>query len=93
MRIRRAYHLKDRFTRLRALGMLTEQEIAELTGIAVASVKQWRYRGLLDAHRYSDRGDCLFEAPAADLPKKNARKRRYLQKQQTIYGCSRGGAV
>ena len=93
VRIRRAYHLKDRFTRLRALGMLTEQEIAGRTGIAVASVKQWRYRGLLAAHRYSDRGDCLFEAPAADLPKKNAHKQRYLQKQQTIYDCSRGGAV
>jgi len=42
---------------------LTEEEIAALTGIAVASVKEWRYRGLLRAHRYSDRGDCLFEAP------------------------------
>jgi hypothetical protein len=73
--------------------MLTEQEIAALTGIAVATVKEWRYRGLLCAHRYSDRGDCLFEAPAADLSKKNAHKRSYLEKNQTIHDCNRGGAV
>jgi DNA invertase Pin-like site-specific DNA recombinase len=93
VRLRRAYHLKDRFTRLRALGMLTEHEIAALTGIAAASVKAWRYRGLLSAHRYNDRGDCLFEPPPTDLPKKNARKRSYLQKQQTIHDRNRGGAV
>jgi hypothetical protein len=80
--LRYAYHLTDRFTRLRTLGMLTEQEIAALTGIAVASVKEWRYRGLLSAHHYSDRGDCLFEVPTDDLPKKNAHKRSYLQKKQ-----------
>jgi hypothetical protein len=82
VRLRSAYHLKDRFTRLRAIGMLTEQEIAGLTGIAVASVKEWRYRGLLRAHRYNDRGDCLFEVPPHDLPKRHARKRSYLQKNE-----------
>ena len=82
VRLRSAYHLKDRFTRLRAIGMLTEQEIAGLTGIAVASVKEWRYRGLLRAHRYNDRGDCLFEIPPHDLPKRHARKRSYLQKNK-----------
>ena len=82
VRLRSAYHLKDRFTRLRAIGMLTEQEIAELTGIAVASVKEWRYRGLLRAHRYNDRGDCLFEIPPHDLPKRHAHKRSYLQKNK-----------
>ena len=82
VRLRSAYHLKDRFTRLRAIGMLTEQKIADLTGIAVASVKAWRYRGLLRAHRYNDRGDCLFEVPPHDLPKRHARKRSYLQKNE-----------
>jgi hypothetical protein len=82
MHLRYAYDLKDRFTRLRATGMLTATEIAELTGISVASVKTWRHRGLLRAHRYNDRGDCLFEIPPGDLPKKHARKRSYLQKEQ-----------
>ena len=93
VRLRRAYHLTDRYTCLRALGMLTEQEIAAMIGIAAASVKEWRYRGLLSAHRYNDRGDCLFDPPPTDLPKKNARKRSYLDKQQTTHDCNRGGAV
>ena len=91
VRLRSAYHLKDRFTRLRAIGMLTEQEIAELTGIAVASVKEWRYRGLLRAHRYNDRGDCLFEIPPHDLPKRHAAI--LLTEKRINYDCSQRGAV
>ena len=58
------------------------EEIAALLGVSVASVKEWRLRGLLCAHRYNDKGDYLFEVPGDDLPKKNARKRSYLQKKQ-----------
>jgi len=82
LRLRDRYRLGNRFTRMRAAGMLTQEEIAALLGISVASVKEWRRRGLLCAHRYNDRGDCLLEVPADDLPTKNARKRPYLQKKQ-----------
>ena len=77
-----AYRLTDRFTRLRAAGMLREEEVAARLGISVPSVKSWRYRGLLCAHRYNDKGQCLYEAPVDDLPKKNARKRAYLQQRE-----------
>jgi hypothetical protein len=82
LRLRDRYRLGNRFTRMRAAGMLTKEEIAALVGISVASVKEWRLRGLLCAHRYTDKGDYLFEMPANNLPKKNARKRTYLQKKQ-----------
>ena len=77
-----AYHLRDRFSRLRAAGLLTMEEVAERLGIAVPSVKDWRYRGLLSAQRYNDKGQCLYEAPADDLPQKSARKRAYLQQKK-----------
>ena len=77
--LRYAYHLRDRFTRLRAAGLLTAEEVADRLGIAVPSVKAWRYRGLLSAQRYNDKGQCLYEAPADHLPKKGAHKREYLQ--------------
>ena len=77
-----AYHLRDRFTRLRAAGLLTAEEVADRLGIAVASVKAWRYRGLLSAQRYNDKGQCLYEAPANDLPTKGAHKREYLQRNK-----------
>ncbi len=80
--LKSAYQLRDRFTRLRAAGMLTAEEVATRIGIAVPSVKGWRYRGLLSAHRYNDKGQCLYEAPADDLPQKGAHKRAYLQQKK-----------
>jgi hypothetical protein len=34
------------------------------------TVKDWRDLGLLRAHRYNDRGECLYEQPGPDLPRK-----------------------
>ena len=77
-----SHHLKDRFTRLREAGMLTMEEVAARAGIVVASVKNWRDRGLLRAHRYSDKGECLFEPPPDDLPRKGAHKGAYLRQKE-----------
>ncbi|MGA8273346.1 MAG: hypothetical protein WB919_17420 [Candidatus Sulfotelmatobacter sp.] len=88
-----AYHLTDRYTRLRACGKLSAEEVAEHLGLAVTSVKDWQHRGLLRAHRCNDRGVCLFEPPAPDLPRKFAHKQSYLQQKQTISACDQRGAV
>ena len=42
--------------------------------------KNGRDRGLLCAHALTTRGECLFELPPQDLPRKGAWKRSYLQK-------------
>jgi DNA invertase Pin-like site-specific DNA recombinase len=84
-----AYNLTDRFTRLRRAGKLTAEEVAGRLGICVQSVKEWRDRGLLRAHRYNDKGECLYEAPAADLPRKCAHKRSYLQNNELFAKCGR----
>ena len=76
------HQIKDRFTRLREAGMLTMDEVAARAGIVVASVKNWRDRGLLRAHRYSDKGECLFEPPPNDLPRKGAHKGAYLTRKE-----------
>ena len=78
VRLRYAYDLKDRFTRLRAAGLLTLQEIAAKLDVLPCTVKQWRDRGLLRAHRYNDKGECLYESPHVLLPRKFAHKRSYL---------------
>ncbi len=74
-RIRRSYGLRDRFTRLRAAGLLTLEEYAAAVGVHKDTVKQWRRRGLLRAHPYNDQGACLYEPPGHDAPKKGAWKR------------------
>src|SRR5207245_2216594 len=72
--IRHRYQLTDRFTRLRATGMLTLEEIAAQLGVCTSTVKIWRHHGLLRAHAYNDQGACLHEPPGADAPLKHKRK-------------------
>jgi hypothetical protein len=73
-RIRHAYHLESRYTRLRKRGMLTLREMARRLRVAPCTVKIWSRAGLLRAHKWDDRGQCLFELPAQDAPVKHQRK-------------------
>lgn len=69
-RIRTAHSLKSRYARLRARGLLTEREIAKRLRVKPCTVKVWRRARLLVAHRFDDRGQCLFEHPGAGAPVK-----------------------
>lgn len=73
-RLRYAYKLADRYSRLRAEGLLTMQELAQRLNVCNDTVKIWRRRGLLRAHRYNEKGGYLFEAPTYDIPRKGAHK-------------------
>ena len=72
-RLRRDYRLRDRFSRLRAAGLLSEGELAARLGVSTKTVAEWRDRGVLSAHRYNDKGSRLYEMPATP-PTKWARK-------------------
>ena len=69
-RISRDHGLKSRPQRLRDAGLLTRQEIAERLGIALQTVKHWRAHGLLRAHAYNDKHECLYEHPGDTPPLK-----------------------
>ncbi len=69
-RLRKAYHLKSRYERLRAAGMLNQEEIAQRLNIHPSTVKQWRQQGKLKAHAYSARSDYLYEPPGDTPPLK-----------------------
>jgi DNA invertase Pin-like site-specific DNA recombinase len=69
-RVRRQYGLKTRYDRLRAAGMLTLEEIADLLGISTSTVKQWRRAGLLRGHVFNDKNESLYEFPGKDPPVK-----------------------
>ena len=68
--IRLAYGLKSRYERLRVLGYLTAEEIAVQLGIAVSTVKGWRYKGWLQAVAYNDKPQYLYAPPSDDAPVK-----------------------
>jgi hypothetical protein len=70
LKIRLTYRLRSRFQRLRATGLLTLKEIALRLGVTAGTVKQWRDHGLLRAHPYNDKPECLYEDPGNQPPKK-----------------------
>jgi DNA invertase Pin-like site-specific DNA recombinase len=69
-RIQMRYGLKPRYDRLRALGMLTLDEIAHALEVHPKTVKKWAVYGLVRGHAYSDKQECLFESPGQDAPRK-----------------------
>jgi hypothetical protein len=77
--IRDAYKLKDRYARLRERGLLTKYEIAERLGIGPHTVLLWHRQGLLEGVVHDDRGGCLFQMPANNLPLKGKRKNAWLE--------------
>jgi hypothetical protein len=88
--IRRNYGLRDRFQRLRATGLKTIEELASQLELAPSGAKDWRDRGLLKAHRYNDKGQCLYEPPAENLPGKFKRKQPWLAENGTSFGSVKG---
>ena len=83
-RLRRDYDMKKRYDRLRDTGMLTLEEMADLLGVATHTVKIWRNHGLLRAHAYNDKNECLYEHPGDDPPvkaqgRKLSKRRRFLE--------------
>lgn len=69
-KIRRKYGLKSLYCRLREKGLLTGPEIAKLLGVSTKYVKVWRAHGLVRGHVYNDRGECLYENPGPNPPRK-----------------------
>jgi hypothetical protein len=69
-RIRRSYGLKKRHDRLRDAGLLTATEVAKNLNVTPHTVKIWRANGLLRAHAYNDKNECLYEHPGDHPPTK-----------------------
>jgi DNA invertase Pin-like site-specific DNA recombinase len=81
-RVRRAYHLTNRFNRLRALGLITLREMAQRLGVTSSTVKYWKVRGRYRAYRYNDKGECLYAPPPRDLPEEWAPKHAYMKQRE-----------
>ncbi len=62
--LRRKHRLADRYTRLRARGLLTLPEISELLGADPDTVKVWARKGRIPSELARDNGVRLFPVPA-----------------------------
>lgn len=63
-RLRRAYHLKSRYERLREKGLLTNEEVAQMIGGPANGVNHWRKAGVLIGVRFNAKAEHLFERPS-----------------------------
>jgi DNA invertase Pin-like site-specific DNA recombinase len=68
--IRRRYQLRTRYERLRQRGLLDLREMAAELGIDPCTIKLWSAAGLLKAHAFNDKNECLYEPPGPDRPRK-----------------------
>jgi DNA invertase Pin-like site-specific DNA recombinase/stress-induced morphogen len=69
-RLRRDHGLADRFHRLRARGLLTLAEMAALLEVSPSTVKIWHAHGLIRGTPFNDKGECLYDHPGTDPPRK-----------------------
>jgi DNA invertase Pin-like site-specific DNA recombinase len=67
-RIQKQYSLRPRFDRLRKSGMLTIKEMAGALSVNPVTVRSWATHGLLKAHAYTNKPECLYEPLDSDLP-------------------------
>ena len=80
--IRDDYQLRSRQQRLRDAGMLTLTEIAAQLGVSTGTIKIWHHAGLLTAHPYNDKGQCLYPPPGPTPPAR-AQGRKLTQRRRT----------
>jgi len=59
--IRQAFHLKCRYDRLRARGLLTAKEMSVRHGVTTTTINLWSREGRLKKHRYDNARRCLYE--------------------------------
>ena len=75
-RLRRVYHMKSYFSRLRDRGLLTSQEMATRLDVTTTCVRAWGKEGLLRFHAYNSKPDYLYEWPVdGNLPSKHQGKK------------------
>lgn len=74
--VRRGYHLKSRYERLREAGLLTAAEIAAELGVCKTTVHAWHRHGLLRGHAYNAKEQYLFDPVAHDGPVKQQGHKR-----------------
>jgi DNA invertase Pin-like site-specific DNA recombinase len=89
---RRRNNLTNHRERLRARGMLTQQEIAQQLGVHPNTIHAWRRAGLLRAHKADDKNDYLYEPPIPGDPRLTKRQGQRLADREPA-SSTPGGAM
>jgi hypothetical protein len=77
-RLRREHQLRSRYDRLREMGKLTQEEIADKLGVCTATIRRWRQCGRVVGHAYNDKNECLYDPPGEHVPQEGGGARQSL---------------
>jgi len=64
----RRFKLQTRYIRLRAKGYVSQEELAERCGVGAQTIQRWRRHGWINAKRYNDQPEYLYEPTLNALP-------------------------
>jgi hypothetical protein len=88
--IRQTFHLKCRYNRLRARGLLTAKEMSVRHGVTTTTINLWARQGRLLKHRYDNARRCLYEPLDESAIRKGQGGRRAKQPVFTVAQTGRG---
>jgi hypothetical protein len=89
-RIRRVYHLKSRFSRLREQGLLTAKEMSKTLGVCETTVHEWARSGSLRRIDCYTHGNSLYQPPRGTTIIKGRGGRRAVQPAFTATNSEQG---
>ena len=92
IKLRNTHDLPSHSERLRARGMLTQQEIAQQLGVHPNTIHAWRRAGLLHAHKANDKNDYLYEPPTPGDPRL-VKRRGWRHSEREPTRSTQGGAM
>ncbi|MCP4936122.1 MAG: helix-turn-helix transcriptional regulator, partial [bacterium] len=64
----RRFNIQTRYSRLRAKGYVSQEELAERCGVGAQTIQRWRRHGWINAKRYNDQPEYLYEPKFNALP-------------------------
>ncbi len=64
----RRFNIQTRYSRLRAKGYVSQEELAARCGVSVQTIQRWHRREWINAKRYNDQPEYLYEPTLNALP-------------------------
>ena len=84
-RIRRAYQLSDRYTRLRKKGMLRCKEMLKLLNVSDLTLQNWKNSGLIKTYAYGNTVQTILYEPPTKAFAMKTKNNKFIQSVENFF--------